>query len=225
MTCLISLFSAIKSSCTGLVRCSRPDSKAVFLSCLVPYRTCSDLWHPNGQIPYEDYKRRSPPPSLIWPLRWIKNPLNLSFLRSNSLSLSSFNQIQAFWDGFEPNLEWPIRSSSKSTSPTISMCSLLLVIRPLDGLGVLWEPPRLWWASKSLYCPLHCGNLIVETELDLGDHSMRFVVERDPVLYGHLNGNVGNLCGYPNFRNKSCVLCSLCLSWLSCCYWLSLFLH
>jgi hypothetical protein len=87
MTCLISLFSAIKSSCTGLVRCSRPDSKAVFLSCLVPYRTCSDLWHPNGQIPYEDYKRRSPPPSLIWPLRWIKNPLNLSFLRSNSLSL------------------------------------------------------------------------------------------------------------------------------------------
>jgi hypothetical protein len=29
----------------------------------------------------------------------------------------------------------------------------------------------LWLISKSLYCPLLCGDLIVETELDLGDHS------------------------------------------------------
>jgi hypothetical protein len=34
-------------------------------------------------------------------------------------------------------------------------------------------------------------------------------VERDPTLCEHLNGDVGNLCGWPNFRNKSCV--SLCL--------------
>jgi hypothetical protein len=29
----------------------------------------------------------------------------------------------------------------------------------------------LWWTSKSLYCPLLYWDLIVETELDLDDHS------------------------------------------------------
>jgi hypothetical protein len=31
------------------------------------------------------------------------------------------------------------------------------------------------------------GDLLVETKLDLGDRSMRFRVERDPSLCGHLN--------------------------------------
>jgi hypothetical protein len=31
----------------------------------------------------------------------------------------------------------------------------------------------LWWTSESLYCPLLHGDLIVETELDLGDRSKR----------------------------------------------------
>jgi hypothetical protein len=48
----------------------------------------------------------------------------------------------------------------------------------------------------------------VETELDLGDHSAKFGVERDPVQCGHLNGDVCNLCGWKNFGNKSCVSCS-----------------
>jgi hypothetical protein len=40
----------------------------------------------------------------------------------------------------------------------------------------------LWWTSESLYCALFCGDLIVETELDLGDYSEWIRVERDPTL-------------------------------------------
>jgi hypothetical protein len=93
----------------------------------------------------------------------------------------------------------------------ISVCSLLLGTCPLDGLEIVRESPRLWWTSKSLYCSLLHGNLIVETELDLGDRSGRIRVERDPALCELLNGDVGNLCGCPNFENKSCVSCA-CLS-------------
>jgi hypothetical protein len=35
------------------------------------------------------------------------------------------------------------------------------------------------------------------------------MVERDPALCELINGDVGNLCGWPIFRNKFCV--SLCL--------------
>jgi hypothetical protein len=35
------------------------------------------------------------------------------------------------------------------------------------------------------------------------------MVERDPTLCEFLNGDVGILCGWPNFENKSCV--SFCL--------------
>jgi hypothetical protein len=52
-------------------------------------RTCTDLWHPNGQILCGGYERGSPPPSLIWPLCWLEYPFNLSFLRSNSLPQAS----------------------------------------------------------------------------------------------------------------------------------------
>jgi hypothetical protein len=54
--------------------------------------------------------------------------------------------------------------------------------------------------SREIYriCPdlplLH-GDLIVETELDLGDRSARFRVETDPILCEHLNGDIGNLHG------------------------------
>jgi hypothetical protein len=49
------------------------------------------------------------------------------------------------------------------------------------------------------------------------NRSVRFVVERDLTLCGHLNKDVGNLCGLPNFGNKSCILCPLCLLRLACC--------
>jgi hypothetical protein len=64
---------------------------------------------------------------------------------------------------------------------------------------VVRESPRLWWTSESLYCPLLCGDLIVETELDLGDHLEWIRVERDPSLCELRNGDVGILYGWPNF--------------------------
>jgi hypothetical protein len=51
----------------------------------------------------------------------------------------------------------------------------------------------------------------VETELDLGDRSEWIRVERDPSLWELHNGDVGILCGWPNFRKKSCVFVSLIL--------------
>jgi hypothetical protein len=87
----------------------------------------------------------------------------------------------------------------------ISVCSLLLGTCPLDGLGVIRESPRLWWTSESLYCPVLRGDLIVKTKLDLDDRSERIRVERDPTLCELLNGDVGIICGWPNFRNKSCM--------------------
>jgi hypothetical protein len=66
----------------------------------------------------------------------------------------------------------------------------------------------LWLIPKSLYCPLLCEDLIVETELDLVDRSEWIMVERDPALCELHNGDVGILCGWPNFGKKS-----LCLSY------------
>jgi hypothetical protein len=49
----------------------------------------------------------------------------------------------------------------------------------------------------------------VETELDHGDHSEWIRVERDPTLCELHNGDVGILCGWSNFRYKSCVFVPL----------------
>jgi hypothetical protein len=51
----------------------------------------------------------------------------------------------------------------------------------------------------------------VETELYLGYHSEWIRVERDPTLCELHNRDVGILCGWPNFRKKSCVFVSLIL--------------
>jgi hypothetical protein len=64
---------------------------------------------------------------------------------------------------------------------------------------------------KNLYCPLLYGDLIVKTELDLDDHSEWIRVERDSALCNLHNGDVGNLCGWLNFRERSCVFVSLIL--------------
>jgi hypothetical protein len=76
---------------------------------------------------------------------------------------------------------------------------------------VVQESPRLWLIPESLYCPLLCGDLIVETELDLGDRSEWIRVEGDSALCELHNGDIGILCGWPNFGKKSCVLVSLIL--------------
>jgi hypothetical protein len=69
----------------------------------------------------------------------------------------------------------------------------------------------LWLIPENLYCPPLCGDLIVETELDLGDRSEWIRVERDTALCELHNGDVGILCGWLNFRKKSCVFVSLIL--------------
>jgi hypothetical protein len=69
----------------------------------------------------------------------------------------------------------------------------------------------LWLILESLYCHLFCGNLIVETELDLGDRSEWIRVERGSTLCELHNGDICILYGWPNFRKKSCVFVSLIL--------------
>jgi hypothetical protein len=64
---------------------------------------------------------------------------------------------------------------------------------------------------RSLYCPLLCGDLIVETKLDLGDRLKWIRVESDPALCELHNRDVGILCGWLNFGKKSCVLVPLIL--------------
>jgi hypothetical protein len=51
----------------------------------------------------------------------------------------------------------------------------------------------------------------VEIELDLGDRSEWIRVERDPTLCELHNGDIGILCGWLNFRKKSCIFMSLIL--------------
>jgi hypothetical protein len=52
--------------------------------------------------------------------------------------------------------------------------------------------------------------LIVENQIDLGGCSERFRVERNPILYGHLNGDIGILwCLTSGTNLVSCVLKSL----------------
>jgi hypothetical protein len=51
----------------------------------------------------------------------------------------------------------------------------------------------------------------VEIDLDLGDHSEWIRVKRDLALCELHNGDVGILCGWPNFSRKSCVFVSLIL--------------
>jgi hypothetical protein len=55
----------------------------------------------------------------------------------------------------------------------------------------------------------------VEIELDFDDHLEWIRVERDLALCELHNGDVGILCGWPNFRKKSCVLVSLILIYFS----------
>jgi hypothetical protein len=69
----------------------------------------------------------------------------------------------------------------------------------------------LWLTLENLYCPLLCDNLIVKIKLDIGDHSEWISVKRDPAHCELHNRDVDILCGWLNFRKKSCVFVSLVL--------------
>jgi hypothetical protein len=88
------------------------------------------------------------------------------------------------------------------------MCSLLLGFVPLDGLGCLGVT-KVVVDPGEFVLPSPLWDLIVETELDLGDPSEWIRVERDSSLFELHNGDVGILCGWPNFGKKSCVFVSL----------------
>jgi hypothetical protein len=51
----------------------------------------------------------------------------------------------------------------------------------------------------------------VETELEFDDHSEWIRVEKDSTLCELHNGDIVILCGWPDFRKKSCVFVSLIL--------------
>jgi hypothetical protein len=53
----------------------------------------------------------------------------------------------------------------------------------------------------------------VKIELDLGDRSEWNRVERDPTLCELHNGDIDILCGWANFRKKSCVFVPLILTY------------
>jgi hypothetical protein len=55
------------------------------------------------------------------------------------------------------------------------------------------------------------GDVIVKTELDLGDRLEWIRVERDTALCELHNRDVGILCGWPNFRKNFCVFVPLIL--------------
>jgi hypothetical protein len=67
----------------------------------------------------------------------------------------------------------------------------------------------LWLTPKSLYCHLLCQDLIVETELDLGNRSMWIMGERDLTFCEIHNGDIDILYGWPNFEKKYCVFVPL----------------
>jgi hypothetical protein len=147
------VLTRVKSRCRTCPM-SRSGSSNIF-------RTCSDLWHPIGRFLLGAIKRGLRPPSLRWPLHWLKYTLNQHFLSSNPLSYklhSNPSFICEIWI-----ILWVTLSIFKqNTSLTIFVCSLLLGTCPVDGLGILREPPRSWWASENLYCLLFHGDLIVK---------------------------------------------------------------
>jgi hypothetical protein len=74
-------------------------------------------------------------------------------------------------------------------------------------LGVAQELPSLWLSFGMFVLPSSMWGLFVENQIDLGGHSKRFRVERNLVLCGHLNIDIG-IFVVLNFRNKSYVLCA-----------------
>jgi hypothetical protein len=64
---------------------------------------------------------------------------------------------------------------------------------------------------KKFVLPSLCGDLIVETELNLSDRSEWIRVERDLALCGTYNGDVDILCGWLNIGKKFCVFLPLIL--------------
>jgi hypothetical protein len=111
---------------------------------------------PTGRFPV-GYKRGYPPPPLIWPLRWLKNPLNLHFLNSNSLSLNLQSNpclLGEIWAN-----SWVTLSIFKRKHITDNLCVFVTLenlsprwtrcplgaTKVVVSLGKFVLPSPLWW--------------------------------------------------------------------------------
>jgi hypothetical protein len=84
------VLTRVKSRCRTCPM-SRSGSSNIF-------RTCSDLWHPIGRFLLGAIKRGLHPPSLRWPLHWLKYTLNQHFLSSNPLSYKLHSNPSFIWE-------------------------------------------------------------------------------------------------------------------------------
>jgi hypothetical protein len=128
-----------------------------------------------------------------------------------NLSPLTFIQIQASYERFEAHSWVTHLIFNSSTSPMIFVYSLLLGICSPRWIRFSKSHQGCGWSRKVCIVFSFLGDLIVETELDLGDRSEWIRVESDPSLCELHNGDVGILYGWLNFRKKSCVFVSVIL--------------
>jgi hypothetical protein len=95
------------------------------------------------------------------------------------------------------------------------LCLLLLGIQSPRRLGIIWEILRIVVESWKICIALLFVGIDSEEPGWPWWQLERIRVERDLTLYRILNGDVSNLCGWPNFRNKYCV--SVCFLWFTFC--------
>jgi hypothetical protein len=118
-----------------------------------PDRTCLNLWHPNRKIPFRGYNKgvHAPFTPLATPLTWkyfepIFLELKLSLLQASLTSKLLKRDLS------HP-LSDPLNLQVKHFIDDLRVFVSLGDLSPRQTRH-LREPPRLWWASESLYCPL-----------------------------------------------------------------------
>jgi hypothetical protein len=153
---------------------------------------------------------RTPPPSHFgWLLPQLKILFNFRTWASPPHSSASLLNLEHLREDQSKSLSEPLTwvRALRSSSSTISSVFVTLVDMSPRWLGVAQDLPSLWLSPRKFVLPPSMWGLIVKNWIDLGCRSERFRVERNLVLYGHLNGDV---CVFVvlNFGNKSCVLCT-----------------
>jgi hypothetical protein len=101
---------------------------------------------------------------------------------------------------------------------------LLLGIQFPRQLGVARELPRIVVESREV-CITHLFvGIDSEHRVGLGGNLGGLGLKETPTLCEHLNRDVGNLCGWLNFRNKSCVSLYILLFTFCCLFVFFVFL-
>jgi hypothetical protein len=158
------------------------------------------------------YQENSLSGFLLYSYRGLQTPWD-TLLSSKLLFLKLYSNLSFLGEIWASLLSYPLDLHSKHFIDDLRVF-VTLGAYLLDRLGVVQESPRLWWTSESLYYPLLCGDLIVETKFNLDDRSERFSVERNLTLCELLNGDVGILCGGWTLEINLVSLCLLILIYL-----------